>query len=692
MSTITTSSPWPRPGPVESTNAAVICTLAPAAINATRPRRCSLIGRVTRASEPTSSTSATSLDDSLRRKYANTAPFIAPAETPTKTATKPETSVLAPNADDNNPVPPKKVDTNARFVNDSTAITCEPVEGSATGAEPSALSPAGSSAAPAGASRSPPSPPPPKTSHARSGAPKAKAARYRALTATTAETPPFATIPKHDFGGSWPGSLAAHTQTARKRPEIGGSGARSRLRRTVATMKTPQNAISGIRSVRLAPQRATPHDQLAAAASATIMRGPCQRIALAAFFGAGTARWRKAAALEHRCCPPAMAAAAARRNDTPATPAGVAGWGPPRDACAPGWAQRHHARNTGSGVASSGDVAAVLVGLIAGAGTRTCRDIAANPACPPAGLAVLADHFETATRLAPREDIPTVALQRLYKSPNPRVKEAVARNRNCGPRVLRTAAAAQEPSLRAAAAANPATAAETLRTLSHDPAPEVRAAAAGSPAMTASLAQHLAAGETDARVALAANPAVPAALIADLCSDAEQPSVRAAAASNPACPQPAHKIACGDAAGVVRAAAARNPRCGVETLQRLSEDPHWGVWLAVVDNRRCPPETLLELARRKHPPLRAAIAQHPSCPPRLKAALSKDSSWVVREAAAGADMGPAATAALPVVPAAARRAAGPGGIRLRRSPRPDRVTGPPQRAAPRGAGPTPLSV
>ena len=678
MSTITTSSPWASSDPVESTNAAVICTLAPAAINATRPRRSSLIGKVTRASEPTSSTSATSLDDSLRRKYANVAPFRAPAETPTKTATKPETSVLAPNADDNSPVPPKNVDTNARFVNDSTAITCEPVPGSATGAEPAATPPAGSSAAPAGVSRSPPSPPPPKTSHARSGAPKAKAARYRALTATTAATPPLMTISKHYFGGSWLRSLAAHTRTGPNRPEtarIGESCARFRWRRTVTTMKTDKNAAFGIRSLRLAPQRAMPRDQLAAAASATIMRGPCQRVALSAYFGAGTARWRKAAALEHRCCPPAMAAAAARENDTPATPGGVAGWAPhrrdPRDGNAPGWTQRRHARNTGGGVARRGDTAAVLVGLIAGAGARTWRDVAANPACPPAGLAVLADHPGTATELASREDVPTVALQRVYQSPNPRVKEAVARNRCCGRLVLRTAVAAQQPSLRAAAASNPATVAETLRALSFDPAPEVRAAAAGSAAMTVSLAHRLAAGETDVRAALAANPTAPAALVAELCRDASQPSVRAAAASNPACPQTAHNIACGDAAHVVRAAAARNPHCGRETLQRLAEDPHWGVWLAVVDNRRCPPETLLKLARHKHPTLRAAIAQHPSCPPRLKAALSKDPSWVVREAAAGADMGPGPgpAAALPVVPAAARRAAGPGGIRLQRSQR-----------------------
>ena len=465
-------------------------------------------------------------------------------------------------------------------------------------------------------------------------------------------------------------------------------------------MKTSKAAAFGIRSVRLAPQRAVPHDQLAAAASATIMRGPCQRVALSAYFGADTARWRKAASLEHRCCPPAMAAAAARENDTPATPAGVAGWAPqrryPSDGNAPGWTQRRHARNTDSSVASSGDTAAILVGLIAGAGARTSRDIAANPACPPAGLAVLSAQPETATKLASREDVPTVALQELYKSPNPRVKEAVARNRRCGPLVLRTAAAAQEPTLRTAAASNPATVAETLRALSFDPDPEVRAAAAGSAAMTAPLAYQLAVGGTDVRAALAANPTTPEPLVADLCRDAQQPAVRSAAAANPACPQTAHQIACGDAAHVVRAAAARNPRCGAETLQRLAEDPHWGVWLAVADNRRCPPETLLRLARHKHPTLRAAIAQHPNCPPRLKAALSKDSSWVVREAAAGADMGPvpqpATTAALPVVPAAARRAAGPGGIRLQRSPLQPRVAGPPQRDAPRGAVAVPRSV
>lgn len=129
-------------------------------------------------------------------------------------------------------------------------------------------------------------------------------------------------------------------------------------------------------------------------------------------------------------------------------------------------------------------------------------------------------------------------------------------------------------------------------------------------------------GDWELRAALARNPALPAALQAQLVQDPDW-WVRASVAENPnATPEQLATLALEDDHAVIRENAARHPHTPPGTLLSLAGDGEAAVRLQVARNPSTPPEAMAWLARDEKYATREAVAAHPLTPPDVLQALA----------------------------------------------------------------------
>ena len=233
----------------------------------------------------------------------------------------------------------------------------------------------------------------------------------------------------------------------------------------------------------------------------------------------------------------------------------------------------------------------MLVALLHDPENAVSAAAASNPALPTqAALAAAAErHTSSAARaeIAKRGDCPPSVLAQLAKDGRyaSAVLRAVAANPNTPTEtVVAMVATNHDTDARVAVASNPACDQRHLTELATDDAPAVVVAVARRADCTAetltTLAQH---PEPSVRAAVAANAAVGQAKLEALGADPE-PSVRAAVAANAAVGQAKLEALGADPEPSVRAAVAARADCPAQTLAELTADTAPAVIAAVVAN------------------------------------------------------------------------------------------------------------
>lgn len=142
--------------------------------------------------------------------------------------------------------------------------------------------------------------------------------------------------------------------------------------------------------------------------------------------------------------------------------------------------------------------------------------------------------------------------------------------------------------------------------------PRFRLALAESPHAPPALLEWLAGDtEQEVRLAVARNPAVPAAAFPVL---TQNWAGRLALACNPCAPGAVLETLASDGDPDVRQALAANPNTPVPVLARLTRDPERAVRRKVALNRGTPPRLLVRLARQADPALYLALVRNPKTP------------------------------------------------------------------------------
>ena len=316
---------------------------------------------------------------------------------------------------------------------------------------------------------------------------------------------------------------------------------------------------------------------------------------------------------DHRLCPPplrrlwAMSQVHEPHAGEMFTAAGAAMWAARHSACANelGDAEASPRVNAPAGALRRGWKSLNLDTMSLSA----FDDAGANPACPSAVLAALANGSSGVAA------------------------KAVAANRSCPPDVLENAATHRLWVVRAAAAAHQRCPGVLFEGLVADFEVPVAAAAAANAACPEP-AVHFAAARTADKVrkAAATNPGCPPDVLEHLAAD-PSPRVAAAVGSNVACPPEVLGRLAASKHTATRAAVASNPNCPPDVLERLGDDPWVEITQRAAANRSCPPELLERFAHR--PSVAAHALANPSCPrPVVVAAAADGGLWRCRLAAA----------------------------------------------------------
>ena len=158
-------------------------------------------------------------------------------------------------------------------------------------------------------------------------------------------------------------------------------------------------------------------------------------------------------------------------------------------------------------------------------------------------------------------------------------------------------AGSDDPAVRMRAAESSRCPPHLAARLSRDRAPVVCYAAHRNPNLPPVLIRAAARGDSGARVAVAANPACPAAVLARL-ADIGGHSINVALAENPACPAAVLARLSYDSSFEVKDAVAMHRGSPPEVLERLSGDIRWEIQHSVAANPNTPRPVLERLAGR----------------------------------------------------------------------------------------------
>jgi hypothetical protein len=250
----------------------------------------------------------------------------------------------------------------------------------------------------------------------------------------------------------------------------------------------------------------------------------------------------------------------------------------------------------------------------------------------PAVVKVLASDRSEAVRavVAGRRDLPPKVWQRLIEDRSAEVRQAAADNRAIPMDQRREAILAWGTrGARVALAADPNTPAAVLETLAGDRSGAVRRAVARRTEKGELLSDLAGDPSASVRGAVAANPASGGKLLSELLSD-PSPTVRAAAAGNPSLPQPAaeqlaDRVAAGDRADerVASACALARSTRRPAVLARLAKARSWRVRQAVAANPAAPPGVLRTLLADARLEVVLAAADRQQLAPAAPAALAR---------------------------------------------------------------------
>lgn len=224
-------------------------------------------------------------------------------------------------------------------------------------------------------------------------------------------------------------------------------------------------------------------------------------------------------------------------------------------------------------------------------------------------------------------------LQLLARSPNEKVRFAVAGNKHLPAEALRTLALDEAWPVREATAENLHTPAEVLRDLALDDEAEVRSAVAWNPETSADVLQMLALDDEDewVRETAAGNEHLPAEILRTLARD-EAWRVRIAVASQVQVSVDLLHSLAQDKVAAVRQTVASHLQTPAEILQTLTQDHDERVRARVAAHPLTPVEILRTLARDLHKEVRTQIAAHPRTPVETLRVLAQDASAEVRRA------------------------------------------------------------
>lgn len=257
--------------------------------------------------------------------------------------------------------------------------------------------------------------------------------------------------------------------------------------------------------------------------------------------------------------------------------------------------------------------------------------VAQNLRATPGLLGALAGSVDRDARyvVAWHPKVPVSALGRLCGDESSQVRSAVARAQAAPKRSLETLATDSDIWVRRNVAANPSTPQEVLEALLGDRFASVRAAAAAN---TNTPLRPVAACVGDrakqVRAEVAARP-IGADTLAVLADDPKW-EVRQGVAHNAQTPPQLLETLAADDCGEVRAAVAYHPHTPPAALEALAADDYWWVRFCVAANTSSPIETLLSLTDDEDPDISGEAAQNTNMPSTRLDTLAAHEHYAVR--------------------------------------------------------------
>lgn len=283
---------------------------------------------------------------------------------------------------------------------------------------------------------------------------------------------------------------------------------------------------------------------------------------------------------------------------------------------------------------------AVLNGLFKTKNPKVLEAIARNPASSEAVLRRLVEssHAKVLVAVAEHPTTPkgvrVSAIEMLAKNVDSQVRLAVAKNKATPSAVLAGLAEDKDLQVRQAVAEHPTTPGQiritVLSALGHERNLKALVAVARNPATPADVLETLSKQQDRTLLeAVADNPTTLAPVLEVLAKNVNL-GVRMTVASNPATPTATLDVLARDQDELVRRCVAENPGTSAAAFGMLVRDESWHTRLEIADNPSTPAAVFEVLARDKEYSVRESVSRNPAAPLAALEILAKDRNDNIR--------------------------------------------------------------